>query len=223
MRVEADDVASVLHHGHALALVDRQAHSIALVLARRDLRRAARQQRRLRDERLAVGQLAAGQLHLDIVSEVVDAGPHATRRGVGDHHRLHAVWHHRHPLGDVLAVGRRVVAAVGALQVERGGSHAQRREDLAAHRLFVRGAELALGLEQVSADETGRRRHDVAVLEDLAELRRGSDGAQQRQTLGRRHALGLEDAAPGLAAASPCRRTPGGASAPVWSAPDRRA
>ncbi len=71
---------------------------------------------------------------------------------------------------DVVGMRARVIAAKRARIIERRLVHAERIEDHALHRGVVRGTQLHVRVHDMAADVTGRGRHQVVVLEHLAEL-----------------------------------------------------
>ncbi|MBK6332140.1 MAG: hypothetical protein IPF45_00010 [Thermomonas sp.] len=177
--MEAAHVAAVVDHGDAVAVVHPQRHRVMAVHAGRDLRLAALQQRGFADVALAAGQHPVVDLHLHVPEQVVDRAPRGARRARGLDGVVQAHVHDLDLVRDVVAVRRGVIAGLRPVVVEGGISHAQRIEYQRLHRLVVTGTQLHARMRDLAADETGRRRHRVRILEQFPEAAGRLHGAQR--------------------------------------------
>ena len=74
-----------------------------------------------------------------------------------------------------------MIALQGTRHIERCRAHTQRIENLLLHGLVISRPEFRLGIIQVCADVAGRRRHQIAVLEHLAEFAGRLHGPEERE------------------------------------------
>ncbi len=74
-----------------------------------------------------------------------------------------------------------MVACEGARKIEGRRLHPQRIENLLLHRFVVGGPELQLRIHQVCANVSRGRRHQIAVLKDLAKLAGRLHGPEQSE------------------------------------------
>ena len=174
-------------------LVDGERHAVRDVLADHDLRRATRQEVFLRHQALAVREHPLRQLHLHVPGEIVRARPHASRRP-HRHDRFVQVDPGPSELSvHVLGVRLRHVPLQSAREVESRIGHTERFEDPGPHCFVVGGAQLLVRVGEGRTDISRRGRHEVAVLEDLAEVARRLHGPEEFQCRRRRRLPVLEE------------------------------
>ena len=166
----------------APARVDEETHAVRDVLAHEHLRRAPREQVLLRDEALAVREHALRELQLHVPAQIVRARPHSARRASGNdrlvqvHARDRGLPSTSSPCGCAsLPCRARAKSNVVVCVIPSGPKTA-----CASPRRRRRRAPCP-GSTSAAADETRRRGHEVAVLEDLAELARRLHRAEQLQ------------------------------------------